>query len=185
MRPPYRVLFVCTANIARSPYLERRAQTLVSPEVAEFASGGTHNHPGRPVDPYMARLLADRGGNPYGHSSQPVSPVLLAWADMVLTASAEQRHELLERRIDLAQKIFTLAQFVVAGETAQPTTELIKDAFKLRGGTPPELDLVDPYGRGAEAARNCADIADGYLQRLAALLNSAATDSPATEHPRA
>ena len=41
MGEPLRVLFVCTANIARSPYLEVRARQLAGPGVGvEFGSAG-------------------------------------------------------------------------------------------------------------------------------------------------
>lgn len=172
MTEPLCILFVCTANISRSPYLERRAASMIDPQVAVFSSGGTQNHPGRPMDPLMADLLVQRGGQPSGHVSKPVSPAQLQWASLVLTATSAHRQDLLNSRPDLARKLFTLAQFVEAAEAAGPTPDLIPAAFRMRGGPRASDDLADPYGLGAEAARTCAGAADAYLVRLAAVLNA-------------
>ncbi len=52
---PLRVLFVCTANICRSPYLELRARQLLGPDAGvEVSSAGTHGFDAAPVSDTMA-----------------------------------------------------------------------------------------------------------------------------------
>lgn len=62
--PPLRVLFVCTANIARSPYGERRVVQLSHGETLSVASAGIPGYPGRGMDQEMAAQLRTRGGEP-------------------------------------------------------------------------------------------------------------------------
>ena len=52
------VLFVCTANISRSPYLELRARSLAGDAPVDFASAGVHARDGTLIDPAMAVELA-------------------------------------------------------------------------------------------------------------------------------
>src|SRR6185312_17262972 len=59
---PIRVLFVCTANICRSPYLELRARQLLGPDSGvEVASAGTHGFDAEPVSDTMAAEFARWG----------------------------------------------------------------------------------------------------------------------------
>lgn len=169
-----RVLFVCTANICRSPYLELRARQLIGPELADFASGGTHSFPDQEMDPLMAAELADRGGDPSGHRSRQVSNDLLVWADAILGVTADHRTTLLGQRPDLARKTFTVGQFLRGAEAIEDSGDLVLSAFRRRGGMPAIDDLADPYGRGPEAAAACATRADEYLNRLHKVLQRGA-----------
>lgn len=169
-----RVLFVCTANISRSPYLERRGRQLIGSELAAFASAGTHSFPDHEMDPMMAAELAARGGDPLGHRSRQISPDLLVWADVILGASAEHRTAVLGQRPDLARQVFTVGQFLRAARPVRDPQDLIRSAFRFRGGMPAADDLADPYGRGRVAASACAVQADEYLVRLGAVLQQAA-----------
>jgi protein-tyrosine-phosphatase len=66
------VLFVCTANIARSPYAERRATHLLAgagSEGAVFASAGIPDVSARLMDREMTAQLSARGGTPTATSA--------------------------------------------------------------------------------------------------------------------
>ena len=55
---PLRVLFVCTANICRSPYIELLARQAVGETGdIEFGSAGTHATDGSPINPDQAAVL--------------------------------------------------------------------------------------------------------------------------------
>ena len=58
------VLFVCTANISRSPYLELRARSLAEDIPVDFASAGVHARDGTLIDPAMAVELNGRASPP-------------------------------------------------------------------------------------------------------------------------
>ena len=61
---PLKVLFVCTANICRSPYMELAARALAGDRRAtiEFTSAGTHGFADQPMNPPMAAALTDTAG---------------------------------------------------------------------------------------------------------------------------
>src|SRR4051794_10178302 len=91
-----RLLFVCTANICRSPMaagpprLRLRAAALSAEEDIRGSSAGTHGHEGADMDPEAAAVLRSLGGRTMGFSARTVTVPLLATADLVLTA--ERRH---------------------------------------------------------------------------------------------
>ena len=81
MRKParYRILFVCMANICRSPIAEAVARALAQRQglaaMCEFDSAGTHghSHAGEAPDPRARRLAARRG---YDLSRMRARPVI-------------------------------------------------------------------------------------------------------------
>lgn len=175
MTGPLRILFVCTANIARSPYLELRAKSLIPAEVASFSSAGTHNYPDQPMYAALQAELAARGVVAADHRSRPADLATLSQADLILTATAGHRSDLLAQYPQLARTLFTLSQFIESAQAAKAAlTDLSDDpvgsAFRNRTRPRAEGDLSDPYGRGAEAAAACATKADELLDGLAGIL---------------
>ncbi|GAA0967939.1 putative bifunctional SAT/APS kinase [Nocardioides aquaticus] len=153
---PLNVLFVCTANICRSPYMELRARQLAGDSATvRFTSAGTHGFDQHPMDPEMATGLIAHGVDPAGFTSRPVSRQLVAAADLVLTAEAAHRTILLEDDPGGFRKIYTLGQFV-EGVRRLPEDvrgrDLIEQVGRHRGNADPALDVQDPYRRGPEAA---------------------------------
>ncbi|WP_232676588.1 adenylyl-sulfate kinase [Nocardioides sp. R-C-SC26] len=166
---PFHVLFVCTANICRSPYMELTARASAEPERhVVFASAGTHGMRAHPMDEPMASLLRERAIDTGEFRSQPVTPTLLAWADLVLTAESSHRSLILEEHPEAFRKVFTLGQFV---EGVEANEELDRDTLlqrivERRAPANLDTDVADPYGRGDEAARRAAATID-YLLRIA------------------
>ena len=68
---PIRVLFVCTANICRSPYLELRARQLLGPDSGvEVSSAGTYGFDAAPVTDTMEAEFARWGTEVDGFRSR-------------------------------------------------------------------------------------------------------------------
>ena len=77
-----RLLFVCSANITRSPAAAALAD-LVALELAmdvEIASAGSLGIDGEPAHPHMVAVARERGLDLTGHRSQRLSPELVRWA---------------------------------------------------------------------------------------------------------
>ncbi|WP_236553872.1 adenylyl-sulfate kinase, partial [Nocardioides sp. AX2bis] len=152
---PLNVLFVCTANICRSPYMEMRARQLLGENApVRFSSAGTHGFDQHPMDPEMAAELTAHAADPAGFTSRPVSRDLVASADLVLTAEADHRTMLLEDNPAAFRKIYTLGQFVEAARRLPEDVrgrDLLEQVGRHRGNADPALDVQDPYRRGPEA----------------------------------
>jgi protein-tyrosine-phosphatase len=160
MAEPLRVLFVCTANICRSPVMEVLARDLAGdPEQSgvEFTSAGTHARDGHPFNPDMtptlpATLDPDAAG---AFRSRHLSTAILDEADLVLTAESVHRQHILDDRPQLHRKVFTLGQFeaIVAEQPGLSGRELVAAAGQRRTPSAPEHDVADPYRRGKAAAQ--------------------------------
>ncbi|WP_353953346.1 low molecular weight phosphatase family protein [Knoellia sp. S7-12] len=166
---PLRVLFVCTANISRSPYAERRAAhffTGATEPNVRFASAGVPGFPGRGMDPQMAAQLSRRGIEPNGHVSRSVSVGILADADVVVTVELAHRLRIAEIWPEHAAKVFGLHQLADAFERMPPSAgglEALDAALTVTRPDSMAWDVVDPYKRGAAAAKACSDEIDGAL----------------------
>jgi sulfate adenylyltransferase len=157
---PIRVLFVCTANICRSPYLELRARQLLGADSGvEVSSAGTQGFDDEPVSDTMDAEFARWGTDTTAFRSRPVTGALIDEADVVLTAEATHRTRLLEERPAAFRKIFTLGQFAASARAADPSLrgrELIAALASRRVPAAPGHDIDDPYRRGAEEAARAA-----------------------------
>ena len=159
------MLFVCTANICRSPYLELTARALAGDgSDVEFSSAGTHGFDAQPMnEPMVATLAAAR---PSGFASRRLTREILADADLVLTAEATHRDlhpggvppalpQGLHRR---ASSLPTIAEHPdLTGR------ELVAAAAARRTAARPEHDIADPYRRGESAALAAADTMTSML----------------------
>ena len=159
MSEPLQVLFVCTANISRSPYLELTARSLAGDGAGVvFASAGTHGFDARAMDEAMVPLLPS-GTTSSAHASRRLTPEILAEADVVLTAEATHRSFILEEFPQHFRKVFTVGQFAASVDDHPGLTgrELVAAAAARRTPARPEHDIADPYRRGDVAAQTAAD----------------------------
>lgn len=174
MTAPVRVLFVCTANICRSPFAELYARSLAEQngQDLEFASAGTWGLPRHPMDPPMVEQLAARGLDPGGFRSRQIAPEDIAWADLVLTMESAHRTFLLDDHPKAVDRIFVLGQF--AGQAAARAhlsgLELVAALMKQRHGSREGDGVVDPYRRGAAAATAAAERIAGLVDATLAAL---------------
>lgn len=166
---PLRVLFVGTANVCRSPFMELAARHLAGPgAAAEFSSAGTHGRPDAGLCPDMAAALAARdipGGDRF--RSRPVSAELLERADLVLTAATADRQLLLDRHPAASGKVLTLGQLeeAVRRSGAELSGRDLLQAVGEHGAPPdPALDVADPGGQGPRVAEACAASIEGLLR---------------------
>ncbi|TLN21732.1 low molecular weight protein arginine phosphatase, partial [bacterium] len=113
------VLFVCTANICRSPMAVALFRAILAengydPRFWRIESAGTWAPRGKPAAVEVVALLAARGLNVKAHRSRSVSAELLSGFHLILTMEAGQKEALQVEFRPLEGKVFTLAE--MAGE---------------------------------------------------------------------
>ncbi len=166
---PLKVLFVCTANICRSPSVELLARHAL-PDATDvvFSSAGTHGWEDEPVNPEMvAALPTDLDTS--GFRGRRLTAELLEDADLVLTMETAHRTFILDDHPGMFRKVFTLGQFAQAIEKAPPGLDrdaLLDHVAATRGNADPALDVPDPYRRGAEAASECVARLEDLLRAV-------------------
>jgi protein-tyrosine phosphatase len=113
----FEVLFVCHANLCRSPMAERIANRAFADRIGVRGSGlvvssaGTHARPGLPMHPGAVEALGERGVYAGRFESRVLTPPMLDGPDLVLTATREQRAACMRMAPAAARRTFTLRQF--------------------------------------------------------------------------
>lgn len=163
------IVFVCTANISRSPWAEARAAQLL--DGYRLSSAGTMASRGRSVDPVMAETLPE--GAVVHSGSKPLSRSIVADAGLLLTMEGAHRHYILEEYPAAIRKSFTLGQFVASARRAPSRLtfeDLVGWVYANRVPSAPGTDVADPYGQGRERARAAAGQLEALISELATLL---------------
>ena len=174
-----RWVFVCTANISRSPYAERRmAQLLGDTSAAEVASAGIPGVDGRPMDTQMAALLRARGVDASDHASRILTEDILRDASLVLTMEFSHHMAILEKWPWARDRVRGLGQIALAAHGLEPggeftVTEKVGAVLKQAGRNSMASDIDDPHGRGRRAAKRAGEKIDAYLAALLPVLGNA------------
>jgi protein-tyrosine phosphatase len=172
----FEVLFVSTGNVCRSPLAERIAERALDVALGDAAgafratSAGTWGHDGASMEPHARQVLVERGVRHTGFVARELLPEHLAVADLVLTGSAEQRHQVILLDPHAADRAFTLRGFarLAAGvdigdlpdSAPARARELVARIAARRervSAGPADEDIADPYGAPLHVFRLCAE----------------------------
>jgi protein-tyrosine phosphatase len=180
-----RVLFVCHANLCRSPMAEFLARRLLADRPVTVASAGTDALDGLPMHPYAAEIAAETGADPAAFRTRALAPEHLTGATLVLTATRRQRSVCTALAPSVLHRIFTLRQFGRLAAAAEPPTDTVDDSLRaaieaaarargrLQPTAPDADDLRDPIGGTAADFRRCAEEIERSMRPLAALIGVA------------
>lgn len=192
---PLRLLFVCTANISRSPYAEMRARQILAAVPAPatggqpawtVASAGIPGLSDRPMDPQMRQRAMERGVPAEccdTHRSRPLNAELVEETDLILTMEKRHRNAVLDTYPSALGRVLMLGQ---AAQAAQQILEnsrssqvsavglvrrLVRSAPRATG----RLDVPDPYRRGDEISRRVARLIDEDLVTITSVVRDVCT----------
>ena len=147
-----KVLFVCTANICRSPMAEAILNALASDMgmPVEARSAGTAALVGEPISPRAEAVLEEVGVYANGHRARQVDAAMLEEADLVLAMTPEHAATLRRLSPDSAERVHTLVEYACGA---------------------PE-GIADPYGQSIAVHRASVRRILECVQRLISRLRS-------------
>jgi protein-tyrosine phosphatase len=122
----YNLLFVCTGNTCRSPLaaaISRRAIESRGWSHVQVRSAGIASGPGAPASEGAIEVAAEHQIDLSGHVSQPLTPDLLAWADLILTMGTSHLSAVAD--MGAGEKAALITDFLANGEAGAP----IEDPF--------------------------------------------------------
>jgi protein-tyrosine phosphatase len=185
------LLFVCHANICRSPMAERLARHALTDRLGPagapitVVSAGTHAPVGEPMHPGASHALGELGADGNGFRSRPVSAELVTGANLVLAASRQERGHCVALSPSAMNRTFTIRQIGRLAAELEPRclsdvpparrwAVLLEELGAARGRLQPvpaeDDDLADPVDGTAEGFRTCAAEIQHALTAVLALI---------------
>nr|WP_253794703.1 protein-tyrosine-phosphatase [Kitasatospora paracochleata] len=179
----FRILFVCTGNICRSPIAERLTRLELESRLGRDLAGrivvesaGTWGHEGAPMEAHAATVLGEYGADSADFIGRELLDEHVVEADLVLTATLDHRAQVISMGHSAGLRTFTLKEFTRLVARVDPRTlpdprdgarlterarALVRAAAALRGwllaSTPESDELHDPYGAPIGMFRNCGE----------------------------
>ena len=162
------MLFVCRANLCRSPMAERLARKLG----LEASSAGTHAAADLEMPENAAAVLRERGASAKKFTSRRLTAPMLTAADLVLTATRAERAHCVTLAPATTGRTFTLRQYGRYLAALPPDAAVTPQAIasirgRLQPVAPDNDDLADPFGGPIEGFRTCAETIWPILSALA------------------
>ena len=175
------ILVVCTGNVCRSPYLERRLRHELAATGIAVESAGTKALAGLEMDDGTRERLDAAGNDASGFRARQVTPELVAGADLVLAAAREHRTAVAQLHPAALRRVFTVSDFadLVDGLTVvDPDADPLADvdaswvrqvaaaAARRRGSIVARqsgVDITDPIGGPPSAFGQMAQEVDAAL----------------------
>jgi protein-tyrosine phosphatase len=116
----------------------------------DVASAGTGAVTGSAASPEAVEVVREHGLELDAHASQPLTPELIAWADLVLVMGATHMHVV--RELGGAEKVSLITEFVEGDGYGQPVAdpfggdrEHYREAFaQLEAAVSGLLDRLEP-----------------------------------------
>ncbi|GAA2021987.1 low molecular weight phosphatase family protein [Terrabacter terrae] len=186
--PSNGILFVCTGNVCRSPYAERRLRQLLPDAGVAIVSAGTGALVGSDIEPATREALTRSGADVTGFAARAVIPQLVAESALVLTMTRAHRGAVARLHPAALRRAFALGDFAElcrASDSWRPVSaaepwlpQVVAEAAAARGTVAPrdvlEVDVVDPYGGSERLHSEAFDRIEEQLQVIVAAISAVA-----------
>ena len=185
------ILVICTGNVCRSPYIERRLEAELVGTGITLSSAGTRALVGRHMDAGSRAMLEQAGVDAGGFVARQLTSDLVAGADLVITAAREHRATAARLAPAALRRIFTLRDLgdLLHGIRAEelhavPHEEVwvrqVGSAAASRRGMVParqtDVDITDPIGQSLSVFEQMAAEVDAALTPVVAALRMGGTE---------
>ncbi|MEU8071272.1 low molecular weight phosphatase family protein [Micromonospora sp. NPDC049151] len=181
------VLFVCHANMCRSPMAEFIARRMLTGLPLAVTSAGTDAIDGAAMHPYAVEVTARDGADPAAFRTRRLRPEHLTGAALVLTATRRQRSACTALAPAVLARTFTLRQFARLAAEARPAeaeamagtplraavSAAVRARGRLQPAAPDAEDLRDPIGGSPADFRRCAEQIELSIRPVLALIATA------------
>ena len=188
MRSTGIIVVVCTGNVCRSPYVERRLRDALDGTRIEVSSAGVAALVGRDMEREVAGLLSERGASAEGFAARMLTAEMVAGADVVLAAAREHRSAAVRLHPGALRKAVTLRDLadLLQGVTPQDVADAgapgswVSQVVAVASSRRPivvarqeGVDLIDPIGQPSRVFRQMADEAEDALRVIVPVLRGA------------
>lgn len=197
----FRILFVCTGNVCRSPFAQFFTQSILKARLRPqdgdrfiVGSAGIEAVTGARIDVLAHAELARRGlaGSAAEFRARQLQPQTAEAADLVLTADRDHRSAVVRMTPSALRRTFCIREFArhtddiptvsLPADPVDRARHLVSLAAQRRGAisyaAESEDTIPDPRGRSAAVHRSMADtIAEAMNSFVVALATSAADAS--------
>ncbi|MFF3542598.1 low molecular weight protein-tyrosine-phosphatase [Streptomyces platensis] len=180
MTAPFRICFVCTGNICRSPMAESVFRARLTEagldglvEVDSAGTGGWHEGDG--ADPRTVAVLR-AGGYEHAHTARQFQASWFDRLDLVLALDSGHLHEL--RRLAPTARDAAKVQLLRAygtGAATGPTADDASGPVPVPASAPgrsDDLDVPDPYYGGFEGFEECLEMVETASEGLLAAISA-------------
>jgi protein-tyrosine-phosphatase len=140
------VLFICTANICRSPMAEALLRLKVQetgsyPDTWRIESAGVNALEGVPPSRFAVEVMTEYGFDITDHKSKTATENMLGEFNLVLTMEKIHKQLLRSRFPDSTGKVYMLSEMIDQ-----------------------EFPVEDPFGNSLEDYRKCADVINRLIE---------------------
>ncbi len=158
----YRILFVCTANICRTPMATCVMQDLVDRDGLTneilIDSAGTMAASGMSAARFTEQVCAENGYDVSDHMSQPIALRQMNESDLILCMSYNQKTDLSEIFPHHSSKIFTLREY-------------------MRENTGASVTIQDPFGKRVEFYQATFEEIKSEIKRIWPIIRQTVRDN--------
>lgn len=149
-----RIVLVCTGNTCRSPMAEGLSKVILEQLQlpAEVLSAGTYAMAGNLASEAAIEVLRDEGLDISNHRARPLTPELLAQADLILAMTRMQRQQILQLFPQAEEKVYILKELAEKG-LRRPDQAAADLADAPEEESPGRWDIPDPLGYPASVYR--------------------------------
>ncbi|MBI3946456.1 MAG: low molecular weight protein arginine phosphatase [Armatimonadetes bacterium] len=156
-----RILFICQANMCRSPMAEALARKLAAEQGlgdrVQFRSAGLWAADGLEAVDEAVTIAEEYGADLRAHHTTPFCLQVAHWADYIIAMTRGQKADIVRRLPILRTRVYTLAEWV----------------REVTGRKPRWRDVEDPVGGTEERFRKCAALLHQALSDVLSVLAGA------------
>ena len=141
------ILFVCTANMCRSPMAEGLFKAHIKKNIANWQSWrvesvGTWTKEGRPAVANTVKVIAERGIDISDHKTRPITHLPLSRFRLILTMEAGHKEAIQIEFPDIASRTYMLSEMIDR-----------------------KMNIKDPIGKPVEEFEKTAKVIEMILEK--------------------